>query len=112
MQQPIFYPMVFSLEEQDFQIKPSLGDTLLPLLSMLQAQINSECGMETILPQQASNNKKNVNIVKTLAYSFIDITRYLKHHIFTQFLLIEVIQQLLITLIKVLESELSTEIKI
>lgn len=50
--------------------------------------------------------------MKAIAYSFIDIVRHLKQQIFSQFILIEVMQQLLITLIKVLESLNSTEIKV
>lgn len=85
---------------------------ILPLLRMFQRQIDSECDFEHILAQQAEHNRKNVNLVKMLAYSFIDIIRSLKHRIFTQFILVEVLQQLLLTLIKVLESQHSTDIKI
>ena len=36
-------------------------------------------------------NRKNVNLVKTLAFAFIDIIRQLKEKIFTQPTVIEVI---------------------
>ena len=50
--------------------------------------------------------------MKTLAYAFIDIIRSLKDKIFSQIALVDVLQQLLLTLTMVLESEHSEEIKI
>ena len=56
-------------------MKPQYTNQLLTILRMIQRQIESDCAFETILMQQAKNNHKNVNLVKTLAYAFIDMIR-------------------------------------
>ena len=53
-----------------------------------------------------------MNLVKQLAYSFIDIVRSLEHRIFSQLELIDVLSELLLTLTKVIGSEQTSEIKI
>lgn len=53
-----------------------------------------------------------MNLVKQLAYSFIDIVRSLEHRIFSQLELIDVLSELLLTLTKVIESSQTSDIKI
>ena len=64
------------------------------------------------MAQQSVHNRRNVNLVKQLAYSFIDIVRSLELRIFSQLELIDVLSELLMTLTKVIESSQTSDIKI
>ena len=82
------------------------------LLGMLTRQIESGFGFETLFFEQEDDVFKTVNLIKANAMLFIEITRSLKHKMFFNLDIVKTVCFLLEFLIRALESQTTTEIKV